>query len=45
MKERAQMLGGEFTLEAKPGKGTRLTVELPLTVTGASATSGAGGVS
>jgi signal transduction histidine kinase len=31
MKERAELLGGEFTLESNPGKGTRLTVELPLT--------------
>ncbi|MCW5556536.1 MAG: GAF domain-containing sensor histidine kinase, partial [Verrucomicrobiae bacterium] len=30
MRERALMLGGDFTLEANPGKGTRLTVELPL---------------
>lgn len=30
MRERAVMLGGEFTLESKPGGGTRLTVELPL---------------
>jgi signal transduction histidine kinase len=31
MKERAQLLGGEFTLESAPGAGTRLTVELPMT--------------
>jgi signal transduction histidine kinase len=30
MRERAELLGGEFTLESNPGKGTRLTVELPL---------------
>jgi len=30
MKERAELLGGEFTIESKPGKGTLLTVELPL---------------
>ncbi len=30
MRERAELLGGEFTLESKPGHGTRLTVELPL---------------
>ena len=35
MKERAELLGGEFTLESKPGQVTRLTVELPLNVEGA----------
>ena len=30
MRERAVMLGGDFTLESKPGGGTRLTVEMPL---------------
>jgi signal transduction histidine kinase len=30
MKERAELLGGEFTLESKRGCGTRVTVELPL---------------
>jgi len=30
MKERAELLGGEFTLDSKPGQGARLTVELPL---------------
>lgn len=30
MRERAELLGGEFTLESKTGHGTRLTVELPL---------------
>lgn len=29
MKERAELLGGEFTLESTAGQGTRLTVELP----------------
>ena len=30
MRERALLLGGEFTMETAPGSGTRLTVELPL---------------
>lgn len=30
MKERATLLGGQFTLESAHGAGTRLTVELPL---------------
>jgi signal transduction histidine kinase len=30
MKERAELLGGEFILESAPGEGTCLTVELPL---------------
>ena len=30
MRERAELLGGEFTLESSRGSGTRLTVELPL---------------
>lgn len=30
MRERAELLGGEFTLESTVGKGTLLTVELPL---------------
>jgi signal transduction histidine kinase len=34
MKERAELLGGEFALDSKPGHGTRLTVELPLTAGG-----------
>jgi len=29
MKERAELLGGRFTLDSAPGQGTRLTVELP----------------
>jgi signal transduction histidine kinase len=43
MRERAVMLGGEFTLESKPGGGTRLTVELPLSAGVAPATNEAGG--
>jgi signal transduction histidine kinase len=30
MRERATLLGGQFTFESRPGAGTRLTVELPL---------------
>jgi biopolymer transport protein TolQ len=29
MRERAELLGGSFSLESEPGKGTRLHVELP----------------
>jgi signal transduction histidine kinase len=32
MRERAELLGGEFTLESAKGSGTRVTVELPLPV-------------
>jgi PAS domain S-box-containing protein len=30
MQERAEQLGGEFTLESQPGKGTHVLVEIPL---------------
>ncbi|MFY0545860.1 GAF domain-containing sensor histidine kinase [Brevibacillus sp. H7] len=30
MRERAEMLGGLFSVESRPGKGTRLTVSFPL---------------
>ena len=30
MRERAELLAGEFTIETAPGQGTRITVELPL---------------
>ncbi len=30
MRERAELLGGQFTLETHPGRGTSLTAELPL---------------
>lgn len=30
MKERTELLGGEFTLESSPGQGTCLTVEFPM---------------
>lgn len=30
MRERVELLGGEFTLESNPGQGTCLTVELPM---------------
>ena len=45
MRERALLLGGEFTLESQPGKGTRLTVELPVAGggTGGAASNGGGG--
>jgi PAS domain S-box-containing protein len=29
MQERAQLLGGNLTIDSEPGKGTRLTVEMP----------------
>jgi signal transduction histidine kinase len=41
MKERAELLGGEFILESAPGEGTCLTVELPCSVA-ASAEAGGG---
>jgi PAS domain S-box-containing protein len=31
MKERAAMLGGNFSLRASPGEGTRIRIEIPLT--------------
>ncbi|MCD6295785.1 MAG: PAS domain S-box protein [Deltaproteobacteria bacterium] len=31
MKERAAMLGGNFSLRSSPGKGTRIRIEIPLT--------------
>jgi signal transduction histidine kinase len=34
MRERAMLLGGKFTVEAQPGIGTRLTVELPVSAEG-----------
>jgi signal transduction histidine kinase len=30
IRERTQILGGSYKLESAPGKGTRLTVKLPL---------------
>ena len=44
MKERAELLGGEFTLDSKPGRGARLTVELPLHAAAVSIQSNAGGI-
>ena len=43
MKERAELLGGEFVLESTPGKGTRLTVELPLAEPGVATADDIGG--
>ena len=31
MRERAKLLGGRFDIETKPGKGTKITVEIPIT--------------
>ena len=33
MRERAQQIGGKFTLTSKPGKGTRVEVSVPLPLT------------
>jgi len=30
MRERAEEVGGTFVVESKPGKGTRVVVEIPL---------------
>jgi signal transduction histidine kinase len=30
MKERAAMLGGNFSLRASPGEGTRIRIKIPL---------------
>jgi len=30
MKERVSMLGGEFKIDSAPGKGTTLTIAMPL---------------
>jgi signal transduction histidine kinase len=30
MEERARLLGGTFAVDASPGRGTRVTVHLPL---------------
>ena len=29
MRERAESVGGQFRVEAAPGKGTKITVEIP----------------
>lgn len=34
MRKRAEWLGGSFTIESSPGKGTRVSVELPLLILG-----------
>jgi signal transduction histidine kinase len=30
MRERASFIGGEFTVHSKPGEGTRIKVDVPL---------------
>lgn len=42
MKERAELLGGDFTLESQSGAGTRITVELPRPETTDMQTAGTG---
>jgi signal transduction histidine kinase len=37
MRERSRLLGGKLLIESGPGSGTRLSLELPLAGTGASA--------
>lgn len=44
MKERAELLGGEFTLESSPGQGTCLTVELPVDLGGATVDTAGSGI-
>lgn len=34
MKERAEMQGGKLTIDSRPGNGTRVAVEIPLTTSG-----------
>ena len=44
MKERAELLGGEFTLESTPGHGTCLTVELPISENESTSVEAGGGI-
>jgi len=30
MRERAELVGGKFTIDSLPGRGTSVTVEIPL---------------
>ncbi len=44
MRERAELLGGEFTLESSPGHGTCVTVELPMALRGVQSVEAGSGI-